>query len=81
MNENVTNDASQDTPAVTYEVGQKVEILYDGKLYCVMIEEFNQSLNEYYVKGMKKNRSGQCMCPRSTWYVWIPVSDITKLLE
>jgi hypothetical protein len=68
-------------PVPTYTVGSKVEINYNSKVYGALVEEFDEDTNEYQVKFMKKNRSGVYCCPRSTWSVWIHVSDIIKLVE
>lgn len=64
-----------------YDVGQKVEINYNGKLYGVLIEEYNEENHEYQVKFLKKNRSGTYVSPRSTWSAWVSVNDVVNLTE
>ena len=80
--ENETSEEeSTAEPVPVYSVGSTVEITYNSKVYGAKVEQVNLEKNEYHVKALKKNQRGIYICPKSTWTVWVHVSDIVKLVE
>ena len=63
------------------DVGRKVKITYNAKVYGILIEEYNEENQEYHVKFLKKNCAGTYMCPKSTWSAWVPATDVLKVIK
>jgi hypothetical protein len=75
------NEEADVAPTPSYEIGSKVELHYNGKVWGGLIEAFSATENEYEIKFLKKNKAGVYICPRASWTVWIPVKDIIKVVD
>ena len=66
---------------MTYEVGCIVEPLYNWKLYRGQITEYGVEHQEYEVKFLKQNQSGNYVWGKTTWTCCLPISKIVKVIE